>query len=185
MSSVTARLIWHGRRFVRFVGWQGCAAAALLIAAGVSQFVVLAPVEREIADLRKDMLALHAKGGARTTLRAVDTPAEQLAQFYAFFPDGDGMNDVLTRVHKAAAAQNLVLEQAEFHLIQEADGKLQRYEMVFPVKGPYPQVRRFIARVLAENSSVALDGVGFSRQNLATIGVDAQVRMSLYLRAQP
>ncbi|MDD5330552.1 MAG: hypothetical protein PHX38_11130 [Sulfuricella sp.] len=181
-ASAAHRLDWHARRLIRAVGWPGIAAVALVILGVVFHFQEVMPLRERLVEVRHEANDLRAKVAARGTVSRAADPAGQLAAFYEFFPDGDAMADTLDRLHVAAAQENLVLEQGEYRLAPESMGRLMRYDIVLPVKGPYPHLRRFIARALRENPSLALEGVSFNRQAAMTIGVDAQVRMTLYFR---
>lgn len=174
---------WHARRVARGLGWPGLAGLLLLMGTVAFVLLVLKPMQREVADIRSEANELHTRAATRHALKA-DTPAAQLDAFYRFFPEGGSLADTLGKVYDAAAAQNLALEQGEYRLAAEHDARLQRYDLVFPVRGQYTQIRRFVAQVLKDVPSLALEGVNFNRQNAGDIGVEAQVRLTLYLRGE-
>lgn len=176
------RFRWEIRRLAREAGWPGAAGLALAVL-GIGLHVEgVAPLRGQIAEVRQDADELRRKVAARRATAKDADPAEQLAEFYAFFPDGDAMADTIERLQAAAAQENLILEQGEYRLAREQAGQLSRYDIVLPMKGPYSHVRRFVAAALRENPSLALEGVSLNRQAAITIGVDAQVRMTLYFR---
>lgn len=183
MNGRIAHLNWLARRLTRAVGWPGAAAVALLVFGVIFHFQVTTPLREHIAEVRHDANDLRAKVATRRVAsKAAVDPVGQLAEFYDFFPDGNAMADTLDSLNVAAAQENLTLEQGEYRLAPESVGQLSRYDIALPVKGPYPRLRRFIARALRDNPSLALEGVSFNRQAAITIGVDAQVRMTLYFR---
>ncbi|MRR51420.1 MAG: hypothetical protein EG825_10975 [Rhodocyclaceae bacterium] len=184
-ATFPSRFAWHGRRLLHAIGWPGIAALALLFVCSFVYLHVLLPLNESIGAVQREAEDLRTKVATRRVALAGKDPAMQLTEFYRFFPDSEAMATTLDRVFVAAAQENLTLEQGEYRLAKEQVGRLVRYDLTLPVKGPYPRLRRFIARALRENPSLALDGVSFSRQGVIDIGVDAQVRMTLYLRAEP
>ncbi len=179
-ASIGHRFNWRFRRLMRAIGWPGVAAVALAVLGVVFHFREMVPLRERLAQVRHEANDLRAKVAVRRTVSTAADPAGRLAEFYEFFPDGNAMADTIDSLHAAAAQENLVLEQGEYRLAPESVGRLMRYDIVLPVKGPYPRLRRFIARALRENPSLALEGVSFNRQAAMAIGVDAQVRMTLY-----
>ena len=53
--------------------------------------------------------------------------------------------------------------------------------MTLPLKGEYPQIRRFLAALPAELPIVALENVQFERQKVADPNVEARIRLVLFL----
>lgn len=182
-------LVWHCRRLLRIVGWSGVAAMGLALTAVLLHFEAVLPLRANVTDLRMEAEHLRVRVATRRVADKHQDPGGQLREFYRFFPDGeatvdgDAMADVMARIYEAAAQENLVLEHGEYQLSPTQEGGLLRYDLTLPIKGSYPKLRRFIVKVLQDNRSLALEGVSFSRQAVIEIGVSAQVRMTLYLRA--
>lgn len=181
MTDFASRSLWHVRRLIRAVGWPGMAGFTAGILCALFHFQAVQPLQGQLAEIVRHTDELRGKVAARRTEVVAADPAGQLAEFHAYFPNGDAMADTLDRVYAAAVQESLILEQGEYRLAPEAGGRLMRYDIVLPVKGPYPKLRRFLARALRENPTLALESVSFNRQAVMTIGVDAQVRMTLYL----
>ena len=58
-----------------------------------------------------------------------------------------------------------------------------RYQIVLPVKGSYLQVRRFLAQAMRDTPGLALEGISFQRQEGDAPVLEAQLRLTVYLRA--
>ncbi len=176
------KVIWYVRRLLRMAGWpaiSGVVLASLVIA---FYFLTLAPLQKNIADFKRDAENLRGKVAARRSVPLDQGAGGQLAAFYAFFPQTDTLTETLSKLYGAAAKQNLVLDQGEYHLAPTQEGRLVRYDIVLPVKGPYPKLRSFVAEALKDNPSLALEGITFNRQTAIDIGVDSQVQLTLYMR---
>ncbi|MDP3512466.1 MAG: hypothetical protein Q8S20_06930, partial [Sulfuritalea sp.] len=93
--------------------------------------------------------------------------------------------DTLERIYAAAAQQNLVLEHGDYRLAPETEVRLQRYDVVLPVRGRYGAIRGFVAQILKENPNLALAAISFSRQTATDSGVDAQLQLTVFLSVEP
>lgn len=110
-----------------------------------------------------------------------DDPARQLELFYDFFDTGLKLPDALARLHNAASAHGIALEQGEYRLSKDGNGRLLRYQITLPVQGPYPSIRKFVSRALRELPAASLDQISFERAKIGENRIDAQVRLSLYI----
>lgn len=177
------RLGWEARRFLRTAGIAGAAGIACALA-GIAVFVLgVEPAGRELDSERHALEKLQARisqaqrgagSGPRTT-------AERLGAFYAFFPRVEALPDWLDKVYAAAARQSITLEKGEYSIARERDGKLTRYQLLLPVKAPYPQLRAFLESVLQDVPAAVLDSVTFQRESIAAQQVEAQFRFTLVL----
>ncbi len=175
------RLFWHVRRVALAVGWPGMIALLLLAGSAAFAALMVQPLQERVTSLRQDAKSLHDQSRAKVSGAKSLNPAEQLAEYYRFFPRQETITDSMAVLYSAAAAQNLSLEQAEYRLVHGRDDKLTRYEIVLPVKGGYVQVRKFMAQALADVPNLSLDAITFSRQKIGDAAVDAQLRFTFYL----
>ncbi len=176
------RILWHLRRWQREFS-RPMMAGALLVALCVVAYVAgIAPLAKRVAAQRAGIAQLRTAQAGTPGAPVVRAPAEQLESFYAFFPGDDLVPAVLERLFAAAARENLDLPQGDYRVAKESTGRLIRYEIMLPLKGSYPGLRRFIAQSLQETPALSLQGASFVRQGAGDIGVDAQVRLALYVR---
>jgi len=87
----------------------------------------------------------------------------------------------LGKIFTVARRQRLGLEQGEYRILRESASGLTRYQLTFPLKGTYPQVRRFVAAALAEVPNLLLDSVQFERRKIGESVVNARVKFVMYL----
>jgi hypothetical protein len=154
-------------------GWPGAIGIGLLVAAALVQFTVLQPLRDRIDALARET-SLH---GAPV---ASDDRHGQLERFYRHL-SAEKLPERLAALHAAAKAEGLVLQQGEYRLVRERGGRLKRYQVTLPVQGPYPAVRRFIAKALDEIPVAALEHVLFERKRIGDGVVEAQVRFTIFL----
>jgi Tfp pilus assembly protein PilO len=110
-------------------------------------------------------------------------PQAELARFYAMLAPANTVQEVLERLHKAAAAEGLALQQAEYRPASESAGRLARHEIFLPLRGRYPEIRRFVSQAVRDIPGLALDSVSIQRANIGAETGEAQVRMTLFVEA--
>jgi Tfp pilus assembly protein PilO len=165
------------------LGWTGRLGLVLLAVAAVLQVVRVMALERDIDALQTEAGNLQQRLRSGQGLgRPNETSAEQLATFYAYFPQGDAAPALLGKIHAAAARNGIVLRSGEYKFDRQPDQKLARYYVTLPVVGSYSQLRKFIAAVLADVPAASIDEIQMRRESIANTSLEARIRLSLYLR---
>ncbi|MBK5104033.1 MAG: hypothetical protein JJE42_07275 [Burkholderiales bacterium] len=162
------------------LGWPGTVGLGLLVAVGGFYVSTLAPQQLRIDELRQEHAHLRqlAKQSADDAPKG---PAEKLAAFYAFFPPSKELPDLLQKVYGAAKRQSLVLEHGEYRALKDSVGGLTRYQFTLPLRGTYPQIRKFVDEALAEIPALSLDSIQFERRKIGDATVDAKLKMVVFL----
>lgn len=107
--------------------------------------------------------------------------ADQLRRYYQFFPSFAALPELLGRIRGCAVSVSLPLDLGEYLLTTEKGSPIARYQLTFPVKGGYPNIRAFIREVLSQVPASSLDDVAFTRDAVASDTVSARIRLTLYL----
>lgn len=146
---------------------------------------VLAPTQTARDQLTIDLAAAQAKArNASATTVTTDSPTEQLASFYKFFPAQTTAPQWLNKIYSAARRHGLQLAQGDYHATQENTGRLLRYQITLPVKGSYSQLRHFIDTVLSDIPHLALNNISFERQKIGEGLIEGKIKFTLYLDRQ-
>ena len=153
------------------LGPTGLASLALLAAAVAFFAVAVQPLEQKDRALRA---ALERRAGA-----GADYGPDQLAAFYRFLERKEETTDWLAKLHGIARATGVNLRSATYRT-QDAGARLERYEIVVPVRGSYGQVRDFLRRTLAEVPVLSLDQVSLKRESRNDAELQAELRMSIH-----
>jgi hypothetical protein len=179
MSASLDNASWRLRALVEKLGPIGGLGVALLFGCAVFFFTAVAPVEDELASLQEQRLAedLALRSGRRT----VDT-ASQLNDFMAFFPTADTTSQWLGLVYAAAEKEGIQLAQGTYKVRGDSGVGLMAYQVTLPVRGAYPQIRRFIGQVLTDVPAASLESIAFQRERSADGAVDAKLVFTLHLR---
>jgi hypothetical protein len=161
------------------LGPAGIAGLGVLVFCLAFYFNSVAPAEREVA---KRSAAAAAAQRPRLPAQPVSAPegALELERFYRRFPTLDGLQGELEAVYEHARAAKLQLAQGEYRL--EKGAGLAAYRVTLPVRGSYAQVRQFVGRILKEMPTASLDALRFDRKRALDAQVEAQVRLTIYLR---
>lgn len=167
-------------RFLRRIGLPGVLALGVLAACAAFWASTLAPLEERASTARARLARLDARPEAERRA-AAETPEAGLAEFYRFFASDLDATAWLERLHALARAERLELPQGAYRYNPATDERLARYEINLPVRGTYPQIRRFIASVLNEVPVLSLDQIAFEKKRVGDGEVEAQLRLTLHV----
>jgi hypothetical protein len=189
-AAEVARLTWlrsvlqgQPRQLLSRLGIPGVTAIGMLIACAAFYVSVMMPMDARIDAARDSVLALtdrveQATSGARQGALSV---TEQLAEFHRLFPRQDQLTDTVDKVFQAAISQGISLQQGEYRMAEDPAGKLQRFQMLLPMKTEYPRIRRFLAHLATEVPTMALEHIQFERQKIGDTQVEATIKLALYV----
>ena len=175
---------WRLRQWTRRLGWRGFAGLLFLGVAAAIYWGAIAPARTQIRTLQHD--ALSVRTFSRTAAEAAKSaPGYEawLDQFYRLLPAKASAPDWLRIIFSAARAQALGLEQGEYKITVDRNGRLLAYEIGLPVRGSYVQVRKFVADVLDQIPAIALDEIVIKRETVNESRIDASIRFTLFLNA--
>jgi hypothetical protein len=165
------------------LGPVGMASLALLAAALAFLFLLVRPLEARNGALESALKSELARAGQRggSAQGSAATPAERMADFYAFFEQSQHEQaDWLARLHEIAKGTGVELRSAQYRM--DATGApLGRYEISLPIDGSYAQIRGFLEKALADIPVLSVDQVSFRRKAALDTVVQADVRLSLHM----
>ena len=93
------------------------------------------------------------------------------------------MLQAVETIHLSAAANGVKLATGDYRLVRDGSAKLQRYQMNLPAQASYASLHRWLAEVMNSVPSVSLDDISFQRDDVGSDSVEANVRLTLFLRA--
>ncbi len=135
----------------------------------------------------QDELAAQRLASQRMQARTLYQPAsaggraEDLRRFHNLFPPAERLTDEVERLHRMARGAGLDLAQGEYRLERRGAG-LWAYRVTLPVRGSYPQLRDFLNATLKDMPVAAVEALRFERKRAAETQLEAQVRVTLYVR---
>ena len=174
-------LSWHLRRSLERLGLLGVAGLGILAFSAMFYFSGLRSEQDELSALRSELVAIQTSVASRKLPQAED----QLNTFYEFFPAVSTVPDtLLAKLHEAAFANGVMLDQGEYRVERKEREKLVRYGVLLPIKGDYVHIRKFLSQALVEMPYASLDSIEFQRQQVSDATLEAQVKMTFFLANQ-
>lgn len=184
MDAATQLNLWRLRRSVRSMGWPAIGGIALALFAGGLFVSGVMPLQAQVAQLREQVRQLEARPASQHRhVVEHDNPDARLGAFYGELAHTRQAPDIVRRLHGYARAVGLVLERGEYRPLPHPSGKMVRYQIVLPVRGDYPRVKDFLARAMRGIPGLALEAVGFQRDDDSR-ALEAQLRFTVFLRAE-
>jgi hypothetical protein len=158
------------------LGVTGLIALALFGAAALFFFLAVKPLEARNALVESELAQAErqAPGGRAPAAGA------RLAAFYRYFETGEAATDWLARLSAIGASSGVQIRSADYRL-QKTGTRLERYEVVLPLTGSYPQIRAFLATALAEIPVLSLDQITIKKERAQGGAVEAEARLTLHL----
>ena len=95
------------------------------------------------------------------------------------------MPAILRQLFDGATRAQLAVDTAKYEINATKSSDVVRYQITFPVTGPYPQIRAFLDATLATMPAVALHDLAIDRKSIGDGDVEAQLRMTVYTRSAP
>jgi Tfp pilus assembly protein PilO len=142
----------------------------------------LLPLRQSVAELRDDVGRLEA--AARSGGGANGSIAGQASALIRKLPTRTELPGVLTAVVSQATAAGLELGRGDYEFMLAKSGRIHRYRLAFPVRGTYPQVRKFVDGTLAALPAVALEGLKLERDDIGDPQLEADLRFAVMVRSE-
>ena len=164
------------RRWLDALGLAGVAGVGVLLFCVPFYFSALAPTQAEL----KRRTVASAVSPQQPAQRGDDWSAD-LERFYSRFPRVERLPSELDALYAHAKVSKVQLLQGEYRM-ESRGAELGAYRVTLPVRGSYPQLRQFVGRVLKDMPTTSLDAVRFERKKAADAQLEAQLRLTIYLR---
>ncbi len=166
---------------LRSTGTIGLAGLGLLGLALVCVWTVVLPQRAGLASLREQLATAQAQTSSDGPSAAA-SPGRQSSEFIRTLPLRRDLPAILGIVLQQAETAELSLESGSYEWRAGKDGGPGQYRIALPVRGSYPEIRRFVEATLAAAPAVALESLHFARDDVAVSAVDADVSFVVFVR---
>jgi hypothetical protein len=160
------------------IGTATLAGTAAVVVAVVVFIVSILPQVSAITALRNDLSRLSPPGHGHAS------PGPTGAAL-ASLPSRAEAPDVVAKILEEAQASGVELPRGQYEYVPARDGVAARYRMTFPVRAAYPKIREFMDRTLVAMPAVAIEGLRIERKNVGDDSVEAELKLSAYVRSDP
>lgn len=167
---------------------DGAAAALALVAWLLFAWIagVAVPAQRRTFEAERGAVAAERKQVLRQTawLRKSSGVIDGSVAFAAGFPSAQSRPERVAQLIALAQQHGLSWQRSEYVYGVDAQLPLSRYQLAMPLSGSYESLRSFIAEALANDDALALDGLQLRRAEAKTPELQAELRFTLFARAE-
>ncbi|MCQ4347439.1 type II secretion system protein M [Pseudomonas stutzeri] len=171
------------RERCRRLGRPGALGAALLLFALAWGLFGLWPASRELDALQTR--AATAREHAARVAAGVEAPpmqpGQQLASLQQSLPAQQEATAAIERIYAIAAREGIALARGDYALALDPQTRLARYRILLPLRGSYPQLRRFLAAIRSQLPALVLEDIDLQRKRISETELEGRIRMVLYL----
>jgi hypothetical protein len=179
LSATVGGILPHVQYQLTRLGALGITGIAAVLGAVVITLTAVVPGHSAIraldADIARSMR--HSPSGETTA-------EEGLAKLVAALPTRGQIPSVIGLVLQQAHQAGVPLDVGHYAFIPAKAGSVGRYELEFPVRASYPQVRDFINRTLTAVPAASLDKLRIERKSVTDQAVNADVRFVVFVRGE-
>lgn len=165
------------------LGAAGLLALGLIALAFALNLFVVQPLQAKKASLGSALAAKQDEHPGDSVVR----PGEKLAGVYQHLDRDEATTDWLAKLYAIGKATGVELQSGSYRTAPPAEGagtRIERFEIVLPVAGSYPQLRDFLGRALAEIPVLSLDQMSLKRESRGAAEVQAELKMTLHMVKQ-
>jgi hypothetical protein len=163
-------------------GWTWPVALLLAVAAGAMHWAVLQPLHASVIAAQAELAQEQSTATARQTTGEPLSEGQELAALQAVLRASPEPAELVRRVAALAQAEQITLQQSDYHQQAHAATRLVQVHVTQPVKAGYPQLRRYIESVLRTIPNASLDQVAARRENVGQAQLEARLRWSFWIQ---
>ena len=176
LQSAPVQLLPYVQYQLTRLGVAGQAGVAALAAAAVIAVSVLLPAKQAVQNLTDDLARLrHAPVSASASQKAPN--------LLASLPARTEISAVIAQVYAEAKGANVSLDSGHYVYTPAKGGAVSRYELEFPVKASYPDIRTFIDHTLSAVPAAALGKLRLERKAVGDAVVAADIVFVVFVRS--
>lgn len=164
------------------LGWPLLAGTGLLLLAllyGTS----LVPQWQQVGALRDQhaQLAEQVRQLKRGERQVAVQAADPLQDLHRQLPAQPQATEAIERLYALARAEKITLARGEYALGVDPKTRLARYQILLPLRGSYPQIRRFLHALLGQMPALVLEDIDLQRKRIGDSELTGRIRMTLFL----
>ncbi len=154
------------------------ALAAMVGVQYLAELYVMTPLAEDTVRLKKLATSRPGLFAKQSTVKS--TVTNRLEEILSRLGQQKSTAVRIEKLHQIAEDNAVVIRKAGYRNVAMPGG-ITRHEMQAELAGSYPDIRRFLRALLAQDEAIAVDAIEFNRPP-GIVGVHTQVRLTLYLR---
>lgn len=176
-QAAASQLVPQAQYQIARLGPAGQAGLTALVAALIIAASTLLPARHALEGLSADLARLQHPSAARSADQAIP-------QLVASFPTRAQIPAVIGQVVSEAKEAGVSLDKGQYLYVPPKSGAIARYELEFPVKASYPQIRTFINRTLTAVPAASLNKLHVERKAVGDQMVNADIGFVVFVRSE-
>ena len=177
VQAVAGQLVPHLQYQIMRLGTAGQAGLAALVGALAVAIGALVPAYHALQMLNVDIArAQHPS--------AVNNIEQAIPHLVASLPTRAQIPALIGQVVMQAKEAGVSLDKGHYLYVPPKSGAIARYELEFPVKAGYPEIRSFINRTLGAVPAVGLSKLHVERKAVADPMVNADIGFVVFVRSE-
>jgi len=168
---------WRLGNALGIAGLIGLVAGVCIIGAGLLEV----SRQKQLLDTKLHQLYVLQKGAVANPA-SIDREQQknQLQEYRRTFPAADQLHLIWPSIEQLARQEQIQLEQAAFHQATNDAAGFGRVEVSLPLKSAYLPLKRFLAAVMNQHKTVAIEVLTMERAKVSTPVFDVNLRLVLY-----
>jgi len=177
VQAVAGQLVPQLQYQIMRLGTAGQAGLTALVGALAVAIGALVPTYHALQTLNADIArAQHPS--------AVNNIEQAIPHLVASLPTRAQIPAVIGLVVTQAKEAGVSLDKGHYLYVPPKSGAIARYELEFPVKAGYPEIRSFINRTLGAVPAAALSKLHVERKAVADPAVNADIGFVVFVRSE-
>jgi hypothetical protein len=172
-----SRLLPYVQYHVTRLGPAGHTGVVALVIAIVVAVSALTPARNAVRALSSEILRAQQAPHAASSDVGVTSVLVSL-------PNREQIPVVLGKVFQEAQNAGVRLNSGHYAFVPAKPGSVARYEIEFPVKASYPQIRSFINATLTTVAAAGLDKLQIERKTVGDTDVSADIGFVIFVRGE-
>lgn len=177
-------LLLRAHLALRRFGWSNIVVMLFGVLTIIAWYLLVPYARRELASQQRTLQRLRIE--AQTAHKPDDVPPPstnevRLNAFYNALGERRYAEQQVKTLFAVASKTSLTLNQGEYRLAFDKNGRFHTYQITLPVKGSYRGIRQFCEQVLVAIPFASLDQMNFKRDTITNNIVEAQLHFTLYL----
>ncbi len=182
VASFQEQLRRLSRRLLPMLGWPGIIAISMIVMCLPFYFSSVRPMQDRLQELQSiDDSSREQTVDGVNKYRGINTPSEELDEFYKHFPPEKSSPHWLGKLVEVAERNGLSLNHGQYVVTRDKVGQLRRFKITLPVQGKYTQIRKFLNSLSYEIPNMALENVQFQRKDVLDTDVQVKIKLLLYM----
>lgn len=185
MQKHVVKLFLKAQLLVSRTNWLHRLATAVCVLGGIAYFFLLPQMHAELDRQNRLLQKMQTPVNVGMQNFVASTPIDDnqlLLSFYTGLGEKNYPEQQVRTLIAVAGENGLMLNQAEYKSAYDKSGFFHTFQIIFPVKGTYPAIRRFISQSLSAIPFASVDEMQFKRDSIMSANMEARLRFTLYLR---